>query len=90
MNANWSVNATTVAGSATGSYGSNASSLNDPMDVFVSNNGSIYVLDATNYRVQLWLPNATSGVTIINSSYGEQLDKFSTSKFTVQVNIRLH
>lgn len=89
MNANWSINATTVAGSATGSYGSNALLLNYPMDVFVGNNGSIYVLDATNYRVQLWLPDATSGITIINSSYGEQLDKFGTSKFTIQTNIRL-
>jgi hypothetical protein len=58
-----STNATTVAGGNGG--GLNNNQLNNPADVYVSNNiGAIYIADQFNNRITRWYIGATSGVTI--------------------------
>lgn len=77
----WSGSALTVAGSPVGDYGSTPSLLHYPTDVYVDNNNRIYVLDSNNYRVQLFLPNIFDGITIIDGSYGTELNQFKSSRF---------
>ncbi|CAF0837077.1 unnamed protein product [Adineta steineri] len=84
---NWSINATTVAGSPTGISGSNASLLSTPSDVFIGNNSMIYVLDSSNFRVQLWLRNAVVGTTIIQGSAGSALNQFGLmAQMSIDIN----
>jgi hypothetical protein len=78
----WASNATTIAGSSKGLYGSTSKYLHFPSDVWVDSNDSIYVLDSYNYRVQLYFPGATSGITVINSTMGTNLSQFSDSKLS--------
>ncbi len=59
---------TTMAGYCDGSAGSGSMGLYHPHGLFVTNNGTIYVADTWNYRVQAFLPNSLSGVTILNHS----------------------
>ncbi len=54
----------TVAGQSNGAVGTSASFLNYSNDVSVDANGSVYVADSYNNRIQLWPVNATSGITI--------------------------
>ena len=63
-----STTGTTVAGNANGIVGSNASLLNYPNDIAVDSNGNIYVVDSYNNRVQLWLVNASSGITLVGNA----------------------
>jgi sugar lactone lactonase YvrE len=44
--------------------GSTANQLYNPSDVFVDNNGNIYINDFGNDRIQKWAPGATAGVTV--------------------------
>ena len=53
---------TAVAIFGTGS-GTNANQFNQPTDIFVTTT-SIYVLDAANYRVQIWPRNGSNGTTV--------------------------
>jgi sugar lactone lactonase YvrE len=80
----WAVNATTVAGSRSGSSGYTSKKLELPTGVFVDNTSAIYVADSSNYRVQRFPSGSTTGVTVINGSYGTGLNQFSSSKHTVQ------
>lgn len=57
----------TVAGQSNGIFGLIADRLNVPNDVAIDSNGNLYVVDTSNHRVQLWLANATSGITIAGS-----------------------
>jgi sugar lactone lactonase YvrE len=59
----------TVAG-ITGSNGSAADQLDDPVNVFVDASGNIYVADAGNYRVQKFPPNSTSGTNGVTVAGG--------------------
>ncbi|CAF4227248.1 unnamed protein product, partial [Adineta steineri] len=77
-NMTWSSNGITIAGSSLG-LSSNASAyLNMPQDVFVDQNGTLYVLDSGNLRVQRFFPNSTIGTTIINGTSGYKLNQFDT------------
>jgi hypothetical protein len=59
----------TVAGG--NGQGSAANQLDRPSDIFVSKiDGSVYVADCYNNRIQKWLVNATSGITVAGSSLG--------------------
>jgi sugar lactone lactonase YvrE len=56
-----------------GGHGSGAASnqLNSPTGVYVSQkDGSIYISDQNNNRIQKWTVNATSGVTVAGNSNG--------------------
>ena len=76
----WAVNASTVAGSSVAASGSTTSLLYYPIDVFVDNIGAIYVADSRNYRVQKWLPGASSGTTVAGGSTGTGLNQFNSGK----------
>ncbi|CAF1246558.1 unnamed protein product [Adineta ricciae] len=72
----WSLNGTTVAGSPIGWGGSSSLYLNRPSDIAIDKNGTIYVLDSNNYRVQRFLSDSAIGTTVISSSYGAGVHQF--------------
>jgi hypothetical protein len=76
----WATNATTIAGSPMGDTDSTSTTLSAPSDVWIDHNNYIYILDNYNYRVQLYLPGSASGITILNSSFGSELNQFGDSK----------
>ncbi|CAF4421015.1 unnamed protein product, partial [Adineta steineri] len=77
----WAENATTIAGSPIGTADLSSTLLNYPTDVRVGANDSIYVIDYdTYYRLQIFYPGSLSGITIINASFGTDLNQFSSSK----------
>lgn len=53
----------TVAG-LTLTAGSSYSQLSSPTSIFVDLNGAMYIADASNYRIQKWLPGQPLGVTV--------------------------
>ncbi|CAF3230498.1 unnamed protein product [Rotaria sp. Silwood2] len=60
----WDTNGETVAG-LSGSPGSNSSQLDSPWNIYVDpTNGTLYIADSQNHRIQRWLTGATSGTTI--------------------------
>ncbi|CAF1481341.1 unnamed protein product, partial [Adineta steineri] len=75
----WAVNATTIAGSPTGSYGFTSTLLYDIAGIVVGTNDSIYVMDYknSNYRMQLFYPGSQLGTIIINTTKGTGLNQFS-------------
>ena len=75
-----------VAG--TGSQGSNSNQLNTPSGVFVTDNGTLYIVDCSNHRIQKWLKGAESGVTVAGTgSYGSGLSQFNyPNKVLVDLN----
>ncbi|CAF1165287.1 unnamed protein product [Adineta steineri] len=75
----WAENATTIAGSPIGIAGLTSTLLSYPMDVRVDANDSIYVIDYdAYYRLQIFYPGSLSGITIINASFGTDLNQFSS------------
>ncbi|CAF0846828.1 unnamed protein product [Adineta steineri] len=62
-----------------GSYGTNSDQFNFPAALFVDTvaGNTLYVVDCWNQRIQMWLPGATSGLTVagITSYYGTRLDQ---------------
>ena len=81
----WILNASTgitVAGQADGTTGSSLAYLCYPSDVALDSNGNLYIADAGNHRVVLWLKNASAGILVAGT--GELLgcelicDVFST------------
>jgi DNA-binding beta-propeller fold protein YncE len=59
----------TVAGG--NGLGSAPNQLNNPTEIYRSNNGNfMYICDIYNYRVQRWPMNGTSGITVAGSSSG--------------------
>ena len=74
-----STSATTVAG-FTLAGGSGNSELNGPTAVVVDLSGTMYILDALNYRVQKWISGQPLGFTVAGGhGSGSTLDKISTS-----------
>ncbi len=82
----WAINATTVAGSSLLGAGSTSQTLWAPWDIYVDNTSAVYVSDTANYRVQKWLPGASSGTTVVNSSSGAGLNQFNNSKYCFPFN----
>ncbi|CAF0921761.1 unnamed protein product [Adineta ricciae] len=71
-------NATTIAGSYLGYYGSDENYLDSPYDALIDKNGMLYVADSDNCRVQRFLPGSTSGTTVVNGSSGSALNQFGS------------
>ena len=61
----WSIPGASVVVYGRG-YGSAADQFSNPTGVFVdtANSNTIYVADAGNHRIQKWLPNASTGITV--------------------------
>ncbi|CAF0927616.1 unnamed protein product [Rotaria sordida] len=64
---NWNSPGEIVAGN--GSYGSANNQLGSPNSIAIKKDGTIFVCDAGNYRVQRWYKNAQQGQTIIDNIY---------------------
>jgi sugar lactone lactonase YvrE len=62
--ATWNQTGITVAGNADGTAGSDISSLNGPIGIFVDNNHTLYVCDRINNRIMKYYANATSGIVV--------------------------
>ncbi|CAF4267236.1 unnamed protein product, partial [Adineta steineri] len=50
--------------------GSGANQLNNPRSILVDSQGTLYISDGDNNRVQRWLQNAKSGTTIVGGTKG--------------------
>ncbi|CAF4130532.1 unnamed protein product, partial [Adineta steineri] len=50
--------------------GSGANQFNSPRSILVDSQGTLYISDGNNNRIQRWLRNATSGTTIIGGTQG--------------------
>ncbi|CAF0822768.1 unnamed protein product [Adineta steineri] len=50
--------------------GSGANQLNSPRSIVVDSNGTLYISDQANNRIQRWLQNANSGTTIVCGTQG--------------------
>lgn len=71
--------ALTVAGFNLGA-GSGYSELYNPMAISVASNGTMYILDSSNYRVLRWLPGEPVGVAVVGGrGSGTTLDKIGVS-----------
>jgi sugar lactone lactonase YvrE len=87
----------TVIGTIGSGLGSNINQFNQPTDLFIIQN-SLYVLDKSNYRLQMWSTNGTNPSTLVpTGSFGYDLydymfiDKYSNiyiSSFAVNKVIR--
>lgn len=55
---------TTVAGQASGTFGSTAYDLQYPTSVLVDSNGNLYVSDSFNHRVQVFANGSLLGITV--------------------------
>ncbi|UJR20285.1 hypothetical protein I4U23_023416 [Adineta vaga] len=58
----------TVAGKSNGNSGSGTTSLNSPHGLFITDNGTLFVVDTYNARVQAFSPNSSIGSTVVPSS----------------------
>ncbi|CAF1547541.1 unnamed protein product, partial [Didymodactylos carnosus] len=75
-NLRWNIAGITVAGNGKAGIGPNQ--LNSPNDLFIDSNGTLYIVDSYNNRIQKWFKNANSGVTIagdMNGAPGSTSDK---------------
>jgi hypothetical protein len=65
-NATWDQNYTVIAGNYNG-YGSNATTLSNPTDLFLDSSNVIYVSDNGNYRIQKFLLGNPIGTAVANT-----------------------
>ncbi|CAF1986920.1 unnamed protein product, partial [Rotaria magnacalcarata] len=71
--------AVTIAG-FTVAGGSSLSEFSDPYSIFVDSEGTMYVMDTANYRVQKWFAGQPLGFTVAGGrGLGTTLDKLGTS-----------
>ena len=87
----WSSGATfgvTVAGQASGAWGSSSSALDYPVGMAMDSAGNLYLTDRNNHRVMYWAKGASSGTTIAGTT-GE-IDLWSVAlsiKFTLRLQV---
>ncbi|CAF1588571.1 unnamed protein product [Adineta ricciae] len=75
-NISWLLNGTTIAGSSIGWSGSSSVYLSIPTDVAIDRNGTVYVLDSYNGRVQCFDPGSTVVTTVVSGGYGTGWNQF--------------
>ena len=63
--------ATTIAGDANGTFGTFPNQLQIPTCILFDTNGSLFVSDFNNNRIQFWSKGASVGITIAGSAAGE-------------------
>jgi len=63
-----SITGTTVAGQASGTSGSTATTLQSQSCIVVDSSSNVYIADTGNKRIMVWAPNATSGTTLISNT----------------------
>ena len=87
--ARWSLNATTVAGSAAGIYGTGSSSLIFNGGIRIVDNDTLYIADTDNNRVVVIRPNSTTAVRIIGS-VGNASHQFNQPRDIFVTNTSIH
>lgn len=82
LGTNWTWSATGITVAGTGTSGSGANQLNNPWNIYLDPQTDIlYIADSQNHRIVKWLPNATSGITIIGTgSAGSLANQLNTPK----------
>ena len=89
----WSSGATvgvTVAGQASGAWGSSSSALDYPVGMAMDSDGNLYFTDRNNHRVMYWAKGASSGTTIAGTT-GE-IDPCSVGlciKFIIHIHLQV-
>ena len=88
LNSKWTVDGDTVAGSAAGTSGADASSLHSNQGMQIVDNNTLYIADTGNHRVVVIQPGSTSATVIYGSGPGSAdneldspTDVFVTSAF---------
>lgn len=80
----WSVNATTIAGLATGFTSNSPVALNSPVDITIDENNTVYVVDSLYFRVQSFTFGSINGTTIISgNTFGMSIQPSKTRYNTV-------
>ena len=70
-NAIWNRTGVTVAGQENGTCSTSLSGLNNPNDVYVLGNGTLYIPDYGNNRIVCWYPNSNVGMLVAGTgAYG--------------------
>lgn len=99
--ATWNQTGITVAGNANGTAGSDLSSLDFPVSIFVDNNNTLYVCDRDNNRIIKYYANAASGIVVagnltagssssqLNSPKGVAVDQFGAVIVADSANYRI-
>ena len=79
--ATWNQTGITVAGHQNGSAGSDLASLSTPVDIDIDNNDTLFIVDASNYRIVKCYTNATSGILVGgNGSSGSGSNQLNAPK----------
>ncbi|CAF4327381.1 unnamed protein product, partial [Rotaria sordida] len=60
----WNTTGATVAGDASGATGITLNRLNNPNDISLDSNNTLYIADTGNNRVLQWVIGATSGTVV--------------------------
>jgi hypothetical protein len=67
----------TVAGDPAGTSGNDSTKLNKPNALFLDNDGSLYIADGFNHRIQKWKSGASYGTTVAGGSFGNGSSQLS-------------
>jgi hypothetical protein len=79
--ATWNQTGITVAGNENGTSGSDLGSFSAPMDIFIDNSYTLFVVDGNNNRVIKYYANAVSGILVIgNLTSGSSSSQFNQPK----------
>ena len=62
------INGTIIAGLVNTTFATTLDAFHFPVDIFVESNGSIYVTDGANKRLQYWSKGSSSGVTVAGNA----------------------
>ncbi|CAF3545069.1 unnamed protein product [Rotaria sp. Silwood1] len=64
----WSSSGWPVAGSSSGTAGSDSSLLSCPMGIYLDQNSTLYIADRGNGRIQKWPSGSSSGITVAGAN----------------------
>ncbi|CAF1255960.1 unnamed protein product [Adineta ricciae] len=73
----WNQIGTTVAGDRKGSAGSNLSQLNEPVDIYITNNDILYIGDSYNHRILVVHLNSSTNNSAIGSGPGPDFNQLN-------------
>ncbi len=78
--ATWNDTGVTVAGHQNGAVGSDLASLNDPIDIFIDDNDTLFITDGGNSRIVKYYANSTSGILVAGSGPGSSSSQLNQPK----------
>ena len=78
--ATWNQTGITVAGRQNGMLGSNLASLDYPIDIFVDNNGTLFIADGNNDRIVKYYANSNTGILVAGPGPGSSSTQLNQPK----------